>query len=111
MLYHFSIGFPENVIKISGIFKLIFTYHAIKASGNDRYGKIQLPTVLNVDSALLVEMEVVDGIMIKGVYRVPYDNQCDLIIVMLANGKVKTVWLNYNSDKHYTLDKSKYQTI
>ncbi len=110
MLYHFSIGFPENVIKLSGIFKLAYSYHAIRASENDRYGKIQLPTTLNVDTALLVEMEVLNGVMVKGVYRVPYNNQCDLIIVMLADGKVKTVWLNYNSDKHYTLDKSKYQT-
>ncbi len=110
MLYHFSIGFPKDVVKVSGIFKLIYSYHAIKASENDRYGKIQLPTILDVDSALLVEMEVVDGVMVKGVYRVPYDHQCDLIIVMLVDGKVKTVWLNYNSDKHCTLDKSKYQT-
>ena len=90
---------------------MIYSYHAIKASENDRYGKIQLPINLNVDSALLVEMEVANGVMVKGVYRVPYDNQCDLIIVMLVDGKVKTVWLNYKSDKHHTLDKSKYQNI
>ena len=47
--------------------------------------------------------------------RTHYDDERDVSIVFIPkmeNGKViafiKTAWLNYNSDKHYTLDTSKY---
>lgn len=111
MLYHKSIGFPDDITFFCGIFELIYTKHAIRASENDRYGNINLPTFLDTEKADLVEIEVNDGIMVKGVYRTYYDNKYDLIIVMTHDRKVKTVWLNDRTDKHSTLDKSKYTKL
>jgi hypothetical protein len=42
----------------------------------------------------------------SGSIRAPYDNVNDLVIVILASGKVKTVWKNRRSDTHATLNRS-----
>lgn len=111
MLYHYSIGFPD-VERFSGIMKLEYSYHALNASNDDKYGMITLPNILDLldTSTRLIEMEVTNGIMSKGVYRVKYDKTYDLVLVVLRNGRVKTLWLNSVSDKHVTLDRSKYCT-
>jgi Na+-transporting NADH:ubiquinone oxidoreductase subunit NqrA len=116
MLYHYSIGFPD-VERFSGIMQLEYSYHALNASNDDKYGMITLPNILDLTgldlldtSTRLIEMEVTNGIMSKGVYRVKYDKRYDLVLVVLRNGRVKTLWLNSVSDKHVTLDRSKYCT-
>lgn len=111
MLYHYSIGFPD-VERFRGIMKLEYSYHALNASNDDKYGMITLPNILDLldTSTRLIEMEVTNGIMCKGVYRVKYDKRYDLVLIVLRNGRVKTLWLNSVSDKHVTLDCSKYCT-
>lgn len=111
MLYHYSIGFPD-VECFSGVMKLEYSYHALNASNDDKYGMITLPNILDLldISTRLIEMEVTNGIMSKGVYRVKYDKRYDLVLVVLRNGRVKTLWLNSVRDKHVTLDRSKYCT-
>ena len=57
----------------------------------------------------------------KYVVRVPYDEKCDLVVVIrpvyekkedirvfLGEVLVATAWLNSRTDNHYTLDESKY---
>lgn len=68
MLYHKNIGFPCNINIFSGIFELIYTNHALKASENDKYGRIILPKFLDTEKSELVEIEVKDSVMIKGVF-------------------------------------------
>lgn len=48
MLYHVELGFPKSIKKISGMFLLDYTEHAIKASKNDRYGDIILPKHIDI---------------------------------------------------------------
>jgi hypothetical protein len=43
MLYHVELGFPKSIKKISGMFLLDYTEHAIKASKNDSTGFTQRP--------------------------------------------------------------------
>ncbi len=111
LLYHTEIGFPSSVVLPSGVFSLTYSRHAQNASSDDRYGQMVLPDTLNVDVAKLIEIEVRDGEVIKGVYRINYDSDLDLIIVLIPHTSfVKTVWFNEVNDVHSTLQAWKYTT-
>lgn len=113
-LYHYQIGFPNGLERLRGIFTLSFSNHALRAAADDRYGRIQLPRVLNTDTALLVEAEATPrGKLVKAVYRVRYDDVNDLVLVVNRSERgpglfVRTVWLNRRVDAHKTLDRRKY---
>ena len=54
------------------------------------------------------EVETTNGIVTKCAIRCEYDNETDISIV-IRDGFVVTAWLNYNDDKHFSLDRSKYE--
>lgn len=72
-----------------------------------------LATVTEEDSdyniSILIEVESMNDIVIKQVWRTPYDITKDLVLVVTNEGMVKTVWINSSLDKHSTLDKTKYE--
>jgi len=113
-LYHIDLGLPngleENLKKI-GIVPLEYKYHALKAANDDRYGRIELPETIDCSKAKPIEVEVIDNKVNKVVWRTRYDSEYDLIIVMLMDCTVKTVWLNSVRDLHKTLDASKYDRV
>lgn len=107
-LYHKDIYLPKIAFRSIDIV-LNYTYHAIEAADNDRYGQIELPETINFSLMEVVEMEFVDGKLYKAVVRTHHDQKHDLALVVLIDGfRVKTVWLNRKDDKHQTLDHSKY---
>lgn len=110
-LYHKEIGFPANLRmppNFNPIVRLSYSAHA-QEEANDRYGQLKLPAVIDVRKADVVEMGVTGMTVTKIVARMPYDNDKDIVIVFLPDsGRVKTVWANLKSDKHKTLDRSKY---
>ena len=89
---------------------LDYSPHALDAALDDRYGNIvNLPKSLDTSKAQVVEVEMQGSKTTKVVYRIPYNEEYDLIIVLIPDRRfVKTVWLNKNSDLHNTLDASKY---
>jgi len=91
---------------------LHYTRHALSESLHDRYGVLpaaSFPRTFNIhDSCELVEVESVDGSPDKFVVRKPVDARRSLVLVILRNGTVKTLWTNLNTDTHKTLDKSKF---
>lgn len=105
--YHYQVGFPTDlklpteVIHIKRVSK-----HAEWAARTDRYAPegIKLPKVID-PRALLIECDVVDGVVIKAVYRVPYDQfERDLVLVVnLETKTLVTCWINLRDDKHKTL--------
>ena len=108
-LYHTEIGFPSNIELPKGIFNLTYSNHAKRASSNDRYGQMSLPTTLDIEEAQLIEIEVENNEVIKGVYRTKYDDTLDLIIVLIPQKSfVKTVWFNRSDDTHSTLQHWRY---
>ena len=109
-LYHKDIYLPK--VELPGIDVVLnYTYHALDAARNDRYGTIELPETINFGLVQLIELEVVDGKPFKAVIRQHHDSRNDLVIVVLLNGyRVKTVWLNRKNDRHRTLDRSKYNS-
>lgn len=94
-----------------GVIDLNYSNHALQAANNDRYGNIDLPDSVDTNKAKLIELEVVNNrYLSKIVYRMEYDSEYDICIVIIPERWfVKTVWLNRKSDKHRTLDRSKYQ--
>jgi hypothetical protein len=109
-LYHKDIYLPKLNIENKN-FEPSYTFHAMQAAETDRYGIIELPAEMNLSEVEIFEIEVDEfGNLIKVVFRMPYNFQFDLCVAMLVNNcKVKTVWLNDKTDKHNTLDKSKYE--
>jgi len=109
-LYHTEIGFPTNIELPKGIFNLTYSNHAKRASFDDRYGQMTLPTTLDIEEAQLIEIEVENNKVIKSVYRIKYDDVLDLIIVLIPQKSfVKTVWFNRSDDAHSTLQHWKYR--
>lgn len=110
-LYHFQIGFPKGVLTAcrAGIVRPKYLRHALAASQDDRYGKINLPETFNTNKAKVIEVEMKGPRYVcKVVYRVRHCDEYDLIVVMNPDCTVRTVWLNSRKDKHSTLDYSRY---
>lgn len=90
--------------------------HAKREANNDRYGRFRLPVVLDTSSpdVQIVEAELDEnGSPIKLVYRMPYDQERDIVMPIRVSGRnwlVKTAWINVNSDNHSTVDYSRYDT-
>jgi len=114
-LYHRDIGFPPAVETLFGkTLTFRFTRHALYACLNDRYGKIMPPSSVRIEPGQIIEAETDEVAVYKIVLRIPYDEKFDLCIALMpfftGDSLVKTCWLNRVSDRHFTLDKSKYQT-
>jgi len=107
MLYHAEIGFPK-VNLWSGCLSLSYSIHALQAANSDRYGHMALPSTLDIAAAQIIEIEVESSKVVKTLYRISYSDRLDICLAVLANGFVKTVWFNEKTDKHFTLDVSKY---
>lgn len=109
-LYHSELGIPPNAKTNHGQFLLDYSNHALEAAQDDRYGNIiNLPKSLDTSKAQVIEVEMSGNKTTKVVYRIPYDEQHDLALVVIPDRRyVKTVWLNKNTDVHNTLDASKY---
>ena len=117
MLYHTELGFPKEVIaeldKIQSLpafnVNLIYSYHAQEQAYNKG---INLPDRVNLKQGELIEVELDSfGRMVKCLWRLPYNDNFDLCLVITIDRTVKTVWLNNRTDKHTTLDRKKYQEV
>ena len=89
---------------------LDYGHHSRLEAQNDRYGPMKLPQEFHAAGARLIEAEVLAETkeVVKQVWRAALDARRDIVIVMLPNGRVKTVWVNLRSDKHRSLDHSRY---
>lgn len=65
------------------------------------------------NEAYIFEVEVLEenGIISKAVYRVSYDNNNDISVVIRRDRNrvfIVTAWVNSKEDKHFTLNKNNY---
>lgn len=112
MLFHADIYFPEYVRGIlpKGKQKLKYTKHAIREAQVDKYGTITLPRFIDFDASQIIEVELNDKLK-KFVVRLSLDERRDVCLVVKQERSawiLITVWSNLKSDRHKTLDKSKY---
>lgn len=97
--------------------RLRYIDHALKASLDDRYGNLSpyLPRQLDASSpdVAFVEVEMtasgcVEKVVVRLRTALQYRGEAvDLVLVVLRNGTVKTVWGNVASDNHATLRRSR----
>jgi hypothetical protein len=109
-LFHKDVFMPVSAQSPVFQGKLNYSLHALNAAKSDRFGNITLPEMFSVENAVLIESELSDdgARVLKQVWRSPLDDKRDLVMAITRDGKVKTVWINLRSDKHRTLDASKY---
>jgi hypothetical protein len=112
VLYHKEVRIPPE-LRTRAAFKGTLKYgrHATQEASLDRYGNIALPSSFDSDSADLIEVEwdKLKRQVTKCVWRQALDPDRDLVLVVIPDtGFVKTVWINLKTDKHRTLDRSKY---
>lgn len=111
-LYHKDVFMPILELPY-GHFLLEHSFHAIMEANADRYGDFQLPRSFNTMDWEVIEVETFDNMQVnKVVYRKSLDNRKDVCIVVLFEKRrkpfLKTAWINLKSDKHRTLNKSRY---
>jgi hypothetical protein len=115
-LYHYSIGFPENLVLPTAQFLFTYSKHAREQFFSDRYykEKFTLPHLcftLQDDRIVEIELEAGAQKLNKLIYRMPFLQTHDLdfcICILWENKLIKTLWFNESADEHSTLDKSKY---
>lgn len=117
-LYHKQMGLPPSVVEqVCQFWSMVVGQHALEASNSDRYGKITIPSHVDVKPEMIVELEIKGDKWQKAVIRLPHPGGKvdDIVIAFCAysdipgTALVKTVWLNRATDKHYTLDHRKYR--
>ncbi len=112
MLFHSDVYLPEQVASLipKSVIKVDATSHAKQAAKSDRYGEFELPSYINLKFAKVFEIEIINNRLTKFAVRERYDNQFDIVMVITRDYNIKTAWLNENTDRHFTLDKNKYES-
>jgi hypothetical protein len=111
-LYHVDLGLPEHYRHPAAMVNVDYSGHALSEARRDRYGLIPCPTALDLSAMRTIEVEMSRGRVCKIVVRGPLDVTRDVVYVLIPRVGtawfVKTVWVNVKSDRHRTLDKSRY---
>lgn len=114
-LYHFEIGLPEGFTKPDFLVKIHHGPHTRKEAFRDKYGEIKLPVFLNLKEYEVIEVGMIGDDVSKILFRGRLDETRDLCIVLIPNSggiwKSKTCWVNVKSDKHSTLDTTRYEKV
>lgn len=106
-LYHRDVFVPAGIASAAGWLGRSLTYsrHALEEAVKDQLTYLP-PTV--PEDAQLIEIEVVDDHITKWVLRWYQDPARDLVAVVLPDGFVKTVWTNWGTDQHKSLNRNRY---
>ncbi len=110
-LFHCAVGLPR-IAYPQGWYALHWSGHARQAA-NER--GIPILPKFNTKGAVLIEAELLFGVPVKYLYRMPWKPGRDicLAVVPLRNRPwdVKTAYLSRPDDNHSTLDKTKYSVM
>jgi len=110
-----AFGLPEFQINARHM-RLRYSRHAVirlehyNRDIGTRYGEVEAPSTIDMQDIDIVEMETTpDGLPVKIVGRYAIDPNRDLVlIIVLRNSTVKTMWVNERNDQHYSLNKKGY---
>lgn len=113
MLYHKDVGFPAGVSFPKGIYPVRYTNHAMQEARGDRYGDVSglLPYYLDMGKAEVIEAEMSGRLVVKLLVRVQLPGNLDACLALDINARVwaaKTVYVNERTDRHRTLNRSRY---
>ena len=130
-LYHIEVYMPNNLIEQVNHLKdsiedYRFSYHLRTQMEDEKDKKHYIKDEREFLDALNrmedkqylpFEVETFENggtvLVTKFVVRVPYDEKRDITFVIAPKGEdiavIKTAWLNYKNDLHFTLDESRYE--
>ena len=116
LLFHKDVFAPDFLFQTSDILRLRYGPHALDAAENDHYGDLRPHLPRRVDlgdpDLSIVEVEVLrngdNASISKRVVRYPVSNTLTLVLVVTADGFVRTVWGNRTDDNHRTLKRHLY---
>lgn len=116
LLFHKDVFAPDFVFQANDIVKLRYGPHAMEAAETDRYGDLRphLPRVVDLGDPdiSVVEVELMRNAekvsISKRVVRYPVSAKLTLVLVITADGFVRTVWGNETDDNHSTLKRHLY---
>lgn len=114
--YHRDIGLPSNITVPQREVTCEYTGHAERERYKDRYSFIPKLEKVNLRDCEVIEVTVAENRVSKVLVRVPHptSSRDDIVMVLRPGAKkdqpwtVVTNWVNRRSDKHRSLDRSKY---
>ena len=109
-LYHRDVYMPPLNLKDQTV-PVRYTIHAMNEACNDPYAdEIVMPAEINLAKVDIFEIGVERGEVAKVAFRMDYDVEFDLcMVVTIPELRVKTLWLNCKDDDHNTLDPTRYE--
>lgn len=105
LTYHKDIALPKVYARPVTGSELIYSRHAQDQSYVKGFYRLLPHTLPSVE---VIEVTLDKGMIIKWVVRFALTPDVDLVLVLLPDGFVKTVWTNDRADKHRTLNHSAY---
>ncbi len=108
--FHVEVNMPERYKAPIYEGPLKYRRHAREEAQMDRYGSIPLPAVFDASKAQLIEVDFDTDVdkVVKQLWRQPLDDKRDIVMAIMEDGFVRTVWVNLRTDKHRTLNRAKY---
>ena len=114
--YHKKIYFPDidklELFNIQvNVKKWLYSQHCLE---NIRHRSIDVKKVLEFISKLELKEDNIfeyykkNDTIIKVCYRIEYNKNMDIILVVNNNKKIITIYYNSSEDKHYTLKENLY---
>jgi len=116
--YHIKIYTrPEDIKAVKTLtdrlnaLKWTYTEHCID---NIKYRAVNMIEILNfikgqtLNSKEVFEYYIENNTLTKLCYRIPFNKEIDLILVVSNIKNLITVYINTNNDKHYTLNRELY---
>lgn len=109
-LYHYTIHMPELVKDWAKKTTALIPYYGKHAKDRAFQKRVVLPNNILLHQWKIIEAEIVNEKVNKIVIRQTLDITSDIVMVVLADGFVKTVWWNDKNDRHFTLNRSLYRS-
>lgn len=130
-LYHKDVYMPSQLTKIvrkmikqfKNENSIVLDNHLSKNIGCDKCHEFDTTDLINTinsinpDTVKIIEIGTAKSLrhitfndnVLKFMVRIPYDGTKDAVIVFSNTGRIKTAWLNDNTDDHqHTLNRSRY---
>lgn len=104
-VYHVDVYMPEDIEEPEAGHALRYTVHAEHEAKKDHVEQ-RLPLFL--PAFTLIEVTTFAGQVVNWVVRTPVTEHKDLVLVILRDYTVKTVWVNRKDDNHATLRTERY---
>lgn len=116
--YHVKIGFPvednQKLIALTDYFNAVNWQYTAHCLDNLKYRVIDLEkALLFIKGSILNNNDIFEyyieaGKIVKVCYRIKYEKNLDLILVLNEFKEIITIYLNTADDLHFTLKKELY---